>query len=163
MNAFVNESCEPIYPSGWVHDNTQYPDRIFTEWQDSQLAAIGIYRVVFEDTPIPEGKRTSSYTYEISGDVALATPVFEDTPRVVPQMVSKAQGKAALLLSGLLGAVDGYITSLAGDDKILASIAFNDTTEWRRNSPFLVQAAISLGITEQQLDDLFLLAESIIL
>lgn len=163
MSVFVNSAGTPIYPSGWVYNGIQYPNRVFNEWQDTQLASIGIYRVVFTEVEIPAGKRVAHYIYEIEGDIAKATPVFEDIPVVVPETVSKAQGKAALLHAGYLDAVEAYINSLESTDKILALIAFNDTTEWRRDSPFLSQAAVSLGMSEEQLDNLFLLAESIIL
>lgn len=163
MSAFVNLNLEPIYPGSWVYDGIQYPDRVFREWSNSELVSIGIYRVVFEDFVIPDGKRVKEYTYEIDGDVAKATPVFEDIPQVVPESVSKAQGKASLLLAGKLEAVELYIESLEGTEKTLALIAFNDTTEWRRDSPFLSQAASNLGMTEQELDDLFIAAEKIIL
>lgn len=163
MSAFVNSHLDPIYPSGWVHNGVQYPDRVFREWSNSELASIGIYRVVYEDFVIPDGKRIKEYTYQIEGDVAIASPVFEDIPVVVPQVVSRAQGKAALLQAGLLGLVEHYIENLQGDQKTMALIAFNDTTEWRRDSPFLAQAASALGMTQEHLDNLFLLAESIIL
>lgn len=163
MTMFVDSSCSPIYPKGWVYEGIQYPDRIFNEWTNSQLSSVGIYRVVVPDFDIPEGKRVAGYSYEIIGDVAEATPIFEDIPVIVPESVSKAQGKAALLQSGLLGLVEHYIENLSGAEKTLALIAFNDTTEWRRDSPFLEKAAASLGMTEEHLDNLFVLANSIIL
>lgn len=117
----------------------------------------------YQDIPIPPGKRIASYTYVIDGYVAIATPVFEDIPVYIPESVSRAQGKAALLNAGLLEMVENYIDSLTGEEKIRASLAFNETTEWRRDSPFLAQAASALGLSEQQLDNLFLVASNIVL
>lgn len=163
MSSFVDINGNPIYPSGWVFQGVQYPPRIFREWSDYSLSNIGIYRVEYQDIPIPPGKQIASYTYTIEGYVAIATPVFEDIPVYIPESVSRAQGKAALLNAGLLGMVENYIDSLTGEEKIRASLAFNETTEWRRDSPFLAQAASVLGLSEQQLDNLFLVASNIVL
>jgi hypothetical protein len=164
MYSFIDSNLNPIssyFP--WVKDGVQYPTKIFTRWSNSELASVGIYRVVTEDIPTPEGKMISSYAYAIEGDVARATPVFVDIPVVVPMSVSRAQGKAALLSAGLLQATIDYIAGLTGENRIFAELAFNETNEWRRDSPFLTQAATVLGLTETQLDNLFIIANSIIL
>lgn len=164
MNGFIDINLNPIssyYP--FIKNGVQYPTKIFSRWSNAELSSLGIYRVVLEDIPTPEGKMVESYSYSIEGDTAKATPIFIDTPIYVPQSVSRAQGKAALLSAGLLESVTIYIDSLVGQDKILAELAFNETNEWRRDSPFLLQAATVLGLTEQQLDNLFILANEIIL
>lgn len=80
----------------------------------------------------------------------------------VPQSVSRAQGKAALIQAGLWSAVVAYVDAMTDPtEKALAEVALNDTTEWLRTSPFLNQAAITLGLTETQLDDLFRTAATI--
>lgn len=164
MHSFLDINLNPIstyHP--WVKNGVQYPTKIFTRWGDAQLASVGIYRVIKEDIPTPEGKQVVSYTYSIEGNTAKATPVFGDIPKYVPESVSRAQGKAALFSAGLLQTVEEYIEGLTGEDKIIANLAFNETTEWRRDSPFLIQAATVLGLSSEQLDNLFILAESIIL
>lgn len=164
MHSFVDINLNPIstyHP--WVKNGVQYPTKIFTRWDDAELASVGIYRVIKEDIPTPEGKQVVSYTYSIEGNIAKATPVFEDIPKYVPESVSRAQGKAALYSAGLLQAVEDYIEGLVGEEKVRATLAFNETNEWRRDSPFLIQAATTLGLTEQQLDNLFILADSIVL
>lgn len=164
MHSFVDINLNPIstyHP--WVKNGVQYPTKIFTRWDDAELASVGIYRVIKEDIPTPEGKQVVSYTYSIEGNIAKATPVFEDIPRYVPESVSRAQGKAALYSAGLLQAVEDYIEGLVGEEKVRATLAFNETNEWHRDSPFLTQAATTLGLTEEQLDNLFILADSIVL
>ena len=49
--------------------------------------------------------------------------------------------------------VDG-ITDPA--QKAYAEVALNDTQEWRRDSPFLASVAAALGLSEEQLDTLFI-------
>jgi len=88
-------------------------------------------------------------------DTALLKPV-------VPQSVSRAQGKAALILAGKFDAVIQYVGSIPNaSDKELAQVALNDTTEWSRESAFLNNAARAIGLTDQDLDDLFISASKI--
>lgn len=81
----------------------------------------------------------------------------------VPQSVSRAQGKAALIAAGLWPAVLAYVAAIADPtDKALAEVALNDTQEWRRDSLFLNSAATALGMTSAQLDQLFVDASGIV-
>ncbi|MER1940656.1 hypothetical protein ABS755_08100 [Castellaniella sp. FW104-16D08] len=92
--------------------------------------------------------------------------MVEDVVHVepVPESVSRAQGKAALIQAGLWDGVQAYVAGIADPtQKALAQVALDDTTEWRRDSPFLVTAAAVLGITSAQLDALFVAAAKIIL
>ena len=159
--AFVDVTLNPITSLAWEYEGVQYPQRIFYDWDNKGLSEIGIYRVVYATTPIPEGKVVSEYTYTLEEDHCLATPVFEDIPVNVPSQVSKAQGKAALVMFGLYDEAIFYIDSLIGVDKTLAQIAFNDTVVWERDSQFLSQFATHLGLTEQTLDNLFIAAADI--
>lgn len=92
-------------------------------------------------------------------------PVLIDPPPAppyVPQQVTRAQGKAALIQSGMWQDVLDYVDSITDpQEKSLALVALNDTTHWQRTSPFLNGAATALGLTEQQLDDLFVQAAEI--
>ena len=85
-------------------------------------------------------------------------------PKPVPQSVSRAQGKAALIGAGLWADVLAFVEAIEDPtEKALAEVALHDTTEWRRDSPFLSQAATSLGMSEADLDDLFMAASEIVL
>lgn len=79
-----------------------------------------------------------------------------------PAVVSRAQGKAALIQAGLWDQVLAYVESIADPtEKALADVALNDTTEWRRDSAFLNAAAAAIGLTPAQLDGLFIAAGQI--
>lgn len=81
----------------------------------------------------------------------------------VPQVVSKAQGKAVLISAGLWPAVLAYVAAIADPtDKALAEVALHDTQEWRRDSLFLNSAASALGLTNANLDQLFIDAAGIV-
>ena len=78
---------------------------------------------------------------------------------VVPQSVSRAQGKLALIQAGLWPAVITFVDGITDPtQRAYAEVALNDTQEWRRDSPFLASAAAALDLTEAQLDALFITA-----
>ena len=77
----------------------------------------------------------------------------------VPQSVSRAQGKLALIQAGLWPAAIAFVDGITDPaQKAYAEVALNDTQEWRRDSPFLASAAAALGLSEEQLDTLFITA-----
>lgn len=82
----------------------------------------------------------------------------------VPQQVTRAQGKAALIQAGLWQGVLDYVSSIEDEtQRALAEVALHDTLHWERSSPFLNAAASALGLADEQLDDLFRQAAEIVL
>ena len=78
------------------------------------------------------------------------------------EQVSRAQGKAALISCGLWPSVLSYIESIEDEtQRALAEVTLNDTTHWQRSSPFLNAAATALGLSDSELDDLFIAAAQI--
>lgn len=75
---------------------------------------------------------------------------------VVPQFVEMTQARLALLQAGLLDDVDAAVTAMGGAVKI----------EWeyrltiRRDNPLVLAVKNALGWSDQQMDDLFILAGS---
>lgn len=79
-----------------------------------------------------------------------------------PGSITRAQGKAALIQRGLWPSVLNYANSIEDEtDRQLADVALNDTADWQRSSPFLNAAAQTLGLTGEQIDDLFIEASQI--
>ena len=88
----------------------------------------------------------------------LPEPAPAQAPEI-PLSVSRAQGKLALIGAGLWPAVIAFVEGIADPaQKAYAEVALNDTQEWRRDSPFLASAAAALGLSEEQLDTLFITA-----
>ena len=80
----------------------------------------------------------------------------------VPQEVARAQGKAALIVAGLWNSVKAFVAAIQDDnERALAEVALNDTQHWQRSSPFLNAAKDGLGLTDEQLDELFIAAAGI--
>lgn len=85
-------------------------------------------------------------------------------PVYVPQQITRAQGKAALIMQGHWQEVLDYVASIQDPtQRALAEVALHDTLTWERSSPFLNAAAAGLGMTDEQLDALFIRAAGVAL
>jgi len=85
-------------------------------------------------------------------------------PPFVPSQVTRAQGKVVLIQMGLWPQVLAFVDAIEDPvQKAVAEVAINDTVHWQRNSPFLNQAATALGITQAQMDQLFIQASEVLL
>lgn len=69
------------------------------------------------------------------------------------------QGKAALFQAGLLDDVEALIADAATDT--LTKLAWANAVEWKRVSPMITSLAVSLEMTDAQVDDLFRAAAQI--
>lgn len=80
-------------------------------------------------------------------------------PRYVPQQVSRFQARAALYQAGLLDQVEAAIAA-PGTDMML-KLAWQDAQTFKRESQFVAGMAQALGLSAQQLNDLFIAASQI--
>lgn len=156
---FIDKDGVKIPTGSYEHEGFKYSSNIFRLWDEEELSAIGIYKVNYP--PIPEGKQVVEWEFVVNETNATAIPELIDTPKYIPHAVTKAQGKSALVIQGLLQDVVAYMDGLEEPERTLAFIAFDDTNEWQRDSLMLSKAAESLSLSEENLDDLFILAETI--
>lgn len=87
-------------------------------------------------------------------------PMLVDPPAVgqpVPEVVSRFQARAALHHAGLLPQAEAAVA----DADPITRIAWQDAQEWRRDSPTIASIAAALGLTSEQVDDLFRAAAQI--
>ena len=80
-------------------------------------------------------------------------------PPVVPQTVTRFQALAALHLAGHLPAVEAIMA--APETDMMAKLAWANALSLERSSPLLNGLAGTLGLTSQDLDDLFTAAAGI--
>lgn len=92
---------------------------------------------------------------EVARLTALVPPPVD--PNAVPVFITALQGRLALKRSGLLETVETAILTANGETQIWWEYA----AEWHRTNAVLVALATSLGLSDQQVDDLFRLAGSI--
>jgi len=77
----------------------------------------------------------------------------------VPEAVTRFQARAALAQAGLLDGVNGMMEH--PDTPVIAKLAWADALEFRRHSPTVLALAGALGMSAQQLDELFVAAAGI--
>lgn len=86
---------------------------------------------------------------------------YVDAP-AVPQRVTRRQARQALFLSNLLDSVEPAIAAIPDlKHRRLAQIEWEDSLEFERNRPLVVSISTALGLTEPQLDELFVAASKL--
>lgn len=104
----------------------------------------------------PDNRDYAAYLNWIAGG---NTPEPATAPApVVPDYVSRYQARAALLNSGLLEQVENYFAALP--DGNLDRLAWLEAPTVHRDSASLLGAAAALGLSSEQVDDLFMTANS---
>ncbi len=103
------------------------------------------------------GANAADYELLIS-EVESAYSPIQQVPQV-PQSIDALQGLLALDHEGMAGL---YETWSNAPERTFAQRAFiNKSLTWKRNDPTLNAAATDLGLTSEQVDQLFILAETL--
>jgi len=76
-----------------------------------------------------------------------------------PQSVTRFQARAALAMAGLL---DGVEAAVAASPNLLARLAWADAQSFERQSPTIASLAAILGLSTDQIDELFQTAAEIV-
>lgn len=114
------------------------------------------------------------WVVSIDGGFSVEPPAEEPAPEPEPDptpeealamerarmIVSRFQGRAALMQADLLGQVEAIMEDPATDP--LTIMAWHDASEFRRLSPTIGTIAGMLGLTDLQVDDLFRQAATIV-
>lgn len=79
-------------------------------------------------------------------------------PATVPERVTRAQAKIQLYRAGLLEQVETEVQA-AGGETLLWYI---EAATWERQNPHVLTLASRLGLTDEQVDQLFIDAEQIV-
>lgn len=91
-------------------------------------------------------------------DYELRPPIIEPQPVTVPAEITRWQALTILNQSGRLDAVETYVGSLTDRQ---AQIDFSAASIWRRDWPWLGDAATALGWTSEQVDQMFIAAAAL--
>ena len=86
---------------------------------------------------------------------------FEPVLNPVPQEVTMRQARLALLENGLLANVQPAINSLPEPDKTKAQIEWDYSNALQRSNPFIAILGAALGLSSQDLDNLFIQASAL--
>ncbi len=109
------------------------------------------------DKPTPDYDRTTQGAFFIDGEWTVVDSTEQPTP--VPQSVSRFQARAALHLAGLLDQVEGLMVDPSAPT--LARLAWADAQEFKRSSPTIASMAQALGLSDADVDALFISAATI--
>lgn len=136
-NSLGTIDCEIEHPTyGWI-PFTASPRDVESTGRDIYNAAIqGTYGVVTE----------------------YVTPTVVPT---IPSVVTMRQARLALLQQNLLQQVQFSIDSLPSPQKEAAQIEWDYSSEVHRDKPFVQLLGAALGLTKEQLDNLFTLASTL--
>ena len=102
--------------------------------------------------------RHQAWMEAVEADEALTIEEYV-VPKIVPEEVTAYQARIALLSGGHLDAVEALMADAATDRA--AKIAWEYGTTVLRSSPLIAALAPGLGLTEDQLDDLFIAAAQV--
>ena len=89
---------------------------------------------------------------------AVIEPYVPPSPPI-PTTVTRFQALAVLAAGGYLSTIRAYIATL--DENNIQRLAWENAADWERTSPTLNALAVMLGLTESQVDDLFIAAAGI--
>ena len=109
------------------------------------------------ETTGSEVARWNGKGWEVLGE----RPVVVLPPTPIPQVVTMRQAQHALFLAGHLENVQLAIDALPEPDRSLANIEWQKSQEVERNRAFVLTLGQALGLTETDLDDLFILAATL--
>lgn len=91
--------------------------------------------------------------------VTFTKPPTPPTP--IPQAVTMRQARLALLGAGLFAAVDAAVVGMLGAEGDAARIEWEFSSEVKRTQPLVLTLAPTLGLTDVQLDNLFITASTL--
>lgn len=81
---------------------------------------------------------------------------------LIPESITKRQAKQQLLLDGKLNQVQEVIDSISDEtERMMAQLYWDDSTEFERIHPTLVGLGTALGLTEAELDMMFINASKL--
>ena len=143
-----------------LHPNMSIPD-------GANLDDIGFAQILPAiDMPVPgpEQMLVSAPPQLVDGVWHEVFTLADIPPPEVPQTITRAQGKIALIMSGRWPAVLAHVEAIADPTaKAMVEVALHDTLNWERASPTVAQVAEVLNMTSGELDQLFISAAKVVL
>ena len=81
---------------------------------------------------------------------------------LIPKSISKRQARQQLIIKGLYGNIQPIIDSIEDPtQRLLTQVFWEDSNTFERNNPTLVELGTALGLTEAELDMMFINASKL--
>ena len=81
---------------------------------------------------------------------------------LIPESISKRQARQQLIIDGLYNNVQAIIDSIEDPtQRLLTQVFWEDSNTFERNHPMLIQFGTALGLTEAELDMMFINASKL--
>ena len=166
---FKNQSVS-AYPYADAQLKRDNPQVSFPKTLTAEIRAeFGVYAV--QPTPTPDVDRMTYRVAELTpveidgawhqaweAQALSAEEVAAAYAASVPQSVTMRQARLALHAAGLLTSVNAAIAAIPEPDRTAASITWEFASSVDRGFGMVPQLAAALGMTETQIDDLFIAA-----
>lgn len=136
-----------------------FPDetgRLWAVHNDSAVAELPDGAVEITDEQF-----NNRFDYVVEGGEVVYSPLYPSTAPFVPDRVTMRQARLALLGAGLLDDVEAALAALEGAAGQAARIEWEYSQEVWRNKPFVQQVAGAISMSDEQLDQLFIIAAGI--
>lgn len=159
MTLYLETNNEFTQWRGERINGTLHPLSIENSWSIEELASINLYSPIMDE--VPEGKVVVGSTVERIDGVVKYVYTLEDYVEPIPTRVSRRQAKLALLQANLLHLVEPALNALPEPQKTIVLIEWQDAQEFNKKHDLIESLAVVLGLTEQQVDDLFMTASKL--
>lgn len=140
-----------------------YPDTSFPVPVTAEALEGFDYLVIdYAEAPeIPDGYELRDGEVSIIEGRAIRQWDLVQIPVVAPEKVTMRQARLALHAAGLLPQVQPAIDSLSEPDRTAAQIEWDYSSEVFRNREFVNMLGSQLGVTSEQIDQLFIQADTL--
>lgn len=124
--------------------------------EELRIEQVAIRTDAGEQTAIDAGQPIPSGWFEFDPETS---PIIAQG--AAPSVVTRRQGRLALLQAGKLSAVESAISAIADPVQQMAAQIEYENATWERGNPWIEQLGAQIGLTSADIDQLFVTAATL--